>query len=66
WLGLRVLALTINKTLDLPLNAVQQTLELWQNNLQESAVEPQSVKHQMNLKMVAWLNDLLHNNRSAG
>ncbi len=55
WLGLRVVAMSTGKQLNIEIDLIKYTLELWRVNLKESAQNEDSAEHKVNLEMVQWL-----------
>jgi hypothetical protein len=55
WLGLRVVREVTSETLDIPVDAILRTLDLWRCNLTETSTSPRSAAHFVNESMVGWL-----------
>ena len=61
WFGLRIIAATRREPLDVGVKVIEETLSLWQRNIDEipdrpgTKQEPATTPHLLNLGMVEWL-----------
>ena len=63
WLGLRGIASITNKPLPVSAVVINQTLDLWRKNFEESSLKPKSAEHYINANMVSWLEDCSRKNK---
>lgn len=55
WLGLRAFVSISRNRLSLPRETIEETLNLWRVNLEETSSQPGATAHRVNQSMVAWL-----------
>jgi len=63
WLGLRAVASITNNPLPVSAVVINQTLDLWRKNFEESSLKPESVEYSVNTNMVSWLEDCSRKNK---
>jgi hypothetical protein len=65
WLGLRAFVSIKRERLRLPSETIEQTLNLWRANLEETAAKPATTAHRVNQSMVRWLETCSRENMPA-
>jgi hypothetical protein len=65
WLGLRAFVSIKRVRLSLPTETIEQTLNLWRLNLEETASMPTTTAHRVNRSMVRWLETCSRENLPA-
>jgi len=63
WLGLHTVARVTKKSMNVPAEIIDRTLDLWKKNLSETADKPNSPAYRVNQRMVNWLKACSQNNQ---